>query len=294
MRLLASLVRRLGRDLAQEGTVAWRRARRVTNVMIQDLTPVMIAVVMAAVAAGQTRPRLEVADPAHACPAIGGSFVAVLDESRGMLLLSAAEFPGGRVVGRGGGEGGRLSLPGGASWQLPHLAAGAGDGQIWGALYPFAAARASGCVAFDRDRFSSEGDLASYLRWLVDGVYLSLPSDERRRWPALRIADREVRLRVEGLGFQPLPLATREGASAAFRLPGVERTYLLTPFVLDEASGRVAVQVASTAEAFWTGAQKQPLGWVVASPTAAGTLADLPLTIAVEHVSTARDAAMAP
>jgi|WetSurMetagenome_2_1015567.scaffolds.fasta_scaffold37847_3 hypothetical protein len=260
------------------------------------LAAAALALCLAGAAPAQTaaRPRLEIADPARACPAIAGSFVAVLDADRGMLLLSGGDFLGGRPLGRAAGENVRLAVPGGAPWTLARAVSAAGRVEIWGAVYPFTDQHTTGCVAFDRDRFSSEGDLVTYLRWVVDGVYLAIPADERRLHPALRVSNREVRLRVEGLGFQPLPLAGKESATMTFRLPGVDRTYLVTPFVLDEETARIAVQVASTAEAFWVGAEKQALGWVVASPAKPGTLAEPPLTIAVVGIAPASGAATAP
>jgi len=41
------------------------------------------------------RPPMVAADEASGCPSVEGAFVALLDPSRGMLLLSAAPFPGG-------------------------------------------------------------------------------------------------------------------------------------------------------------------------------------------------------
>jgi hypothetical protein len=234
-------------------------------------------------AAAQTRPRVDIADPAHTCPEIAGSFVALLDRDRGMLLLSGDVFLGGRPIARSGTGGATLAVPQGGTW-VPARVSVAGGTTLFGAVYPFTDERADGCVAFDRDRFSSEGDLVTYLRWVVDGVYLALPATERERFPAFRIAAREVRFEVRGLGFQPLPLAGREGSTIAFRLPGIDRTYLITPFVVDEASSRVACQVASTAEKFWVGADKSPLGWVVATPAEPGTLPEPPLTVAVAGI----------
>ena len=56
-----------------------------------------------AVAGNTTRPPLVVVDSTSGCPSTEGSFVALLDPDRGMLLLSAAEFPGGHVAGQANG-----------------------------------------------------------------------------------------------------------------------------------------------------------------------------------------------
>lgn len=246
------------------------------------LTIASLAAAAAAPAAEIARPRLQIEDPARSCPAIGGSFVALLDPERGMVLLSAAEFLGGRRVGTASGGALRLALPEAGN---PTIArAGTTATAVWGAVYPFTREHVAGCVAFDRDRFSSEGDLVTYLRWLVDEVYLGLPAKERAARPAFRISYREVKLQVQGIGFHPLALAGKEGSTLVFRLPGVDRTYLLTPFVLDAGSGRVAAFLASTTEEFWQGGDKQKLGVIVAAPGIPGTLADPPITVAIEAV----------
>lgn len=244
------------------------------------------AIALAAVATAQVelRPRLAVRDPGGACPSIAGAFVALLEPARGMLLLSGAEFLGGRELARATGGAWRATSRDGGTWKVASMSVGGGAGGVWGAEYPFTGAGARGCVAFDRDRFSSEGDLVTYLRWLVDEVYLAFPAEERAAWPAFVLANREVRLRIEGLGFQPHRLGGREGAAQAFRLPGIDRTYLVTPFIVDEVTGRVAILVSSTAEAFWQGGEKSPLGWVVASRDTPGALAAPPLTLVVETV----------
>jgi hypothetical protein len=241
-----------------------------------------------ATVAGETRPRLDIADPGRSCPAVAGSFVALLDPDRGMVLLSAAEFLGGRRVGAAAGGALRLALPEAGSPTLARAVTAPAGGEVWGAVYPFTGEHVAGCVAFDRDRFSSEGDLVTYLRWVVDEVYLAIPDAERAARPAFSVSNRDVRLRVEGLGFQPLPLSGREGGAIPFRLPGVSRTFLLTPFVLDAASGRILAVLASTAQEFWQGGDKQRLGTIVASPDAPGTLADPPITVVVEAVTQGR------
>ncbi len=237
-------------------------------------------------AQAEARPRLEIADPSRNCPEIAGSFVALLGADRGMLLLSGGEFLGGRHVGTASGGALRLALPEAGNPTIARATSAAGPVEIWGAVYPFTGEQASGCVAFDRDRFSSEGDLVTYLRWLVDEVYLGLPAEERAQRPAFRISNREVKLQVQGVGFLPLALAGREGSTLLFRLPGVNRTYLLTLFVLDSGSGRVAAFLASTTQEFWQGGEKQRLGVIVAATGSPGSLADPPITVTIEAVST--------
>ncbi len=229
------------------------------------------------------RPQIVVADSSSGCPSVAGAFVSLLDSSRGMLLLSAAPFPGGHVVGDARGSSMTVSVPG-VEWALDRIGSGQGQVPIWAARYPFLAASGDGCVGFDKQFWSSEGDLVTYMRWLVEEVYLDLPPEERQRRPDFRLADRQVSLRVERPGYGPFRLTGKEGSTLACRYQDGARVYLLMPFVLDEATGRVAVKVAYTDGAYFDTSEKASLGWVIASSEEPGALSEPPLTIAVEGV----------
>jgi hypothetical protein len=229
------------------------------------------------------RPQIVVADAASGCPSVAGAFVTLLDPTRGMLLLSAAPFPGGHVVGDARGSAMTISVPG-ATWPLDRIGSGQGQVPVWAARYPFLAASGRGCVGFDKQFWSSEGDLVTYARWLVEEIYLELPAEERQRRPDFRISDRQVSLRVERPGYGPFRLNGKEGATLACRYQDGARIYLLMPFVLDEATGRVAVKVAYTDGNYFDTSRKAPLGWVIASSEEPGTLPEPPLTITIEGV----------
>jgi hypothetical protein len=229
------------------------------------------------------RPQIVVADAASGCPSVAGAFVTLLDPARGMLLLSAAPFPGGHVAGDARGSAMTVSVPG-AHWPLDRIGSDQGQVPLWAARYPFLAASGRGCVGFDKQFWSSEGDLVTYARWLVEEVYLEMPPEERQRRPDFRLADRQVSLRVERPGYGPFRLTGKEGATLACRYQDGARIYLLIPFVLDQATGRVAVKIAYTDGAYFDTSQKAPLGWVVAALEEPGTLQEPPLTITVEGV----------
>jgi hypothetical protein len=229
------------------------------------------------------RPQIVVADAASGCPSVAGAFVILLDSTRGMLLLSAAPFPGGHVAGDARGSAMTVSVPG-ATWPLDRIGSGQGQVPLWAARYPFLAARGRGCVGFDKQFWSSEGDLVTYARWLVEEVYLELPPEERQRRPDFRLADRQVSLRVERPGYGPFRLSGKEGATLACRYQDGARIYLLMPFVLDEVTGRVAVKIAFTDGEYFDTSQKAPLGWGIASLQEPGALQEPPLTITVEGV----------
>lgn len=230
------------------------------------------------------RPEIVVSDFASGCPSVEGAFVALLDPGRGMLLLSAAPFPGGRVIGDARGSAIDVALPGTAIWKLERAGSNQGQVPLWGARYPFLAAGDRGCVAFDKQHWSSEGDLVTYLRWLVEEVYLKLPPEERLRRPDFRLSDRQVSLRVERSGYGAIRLSGKEGSTLACRYADSGRVYLFMPFVLDEANVRVAVKAIATDGAYFDTTAKQTIGWVVAAPETPGALADTSFTIVIEGV----------
>jgi hypothetical protein len=236
------------------------------------------------------RPEIVVADAASGCPSVEGAFVALLNPGRGMLLLSAAPFPGGRVIGDARGGEVDVTLPGTGTWKLDSAGSSHGQVPLWGAIYPFLATSGHGCVGFDRQHWSSEGDLVTYLRWLVEGIYLELPAEERLRRPDFRLSDRLVSLRVERSGYGAIRLNGKEGSTLACRYADSGRVYLFMPFVLDEPNGRVAVKVASTDGSYFDTTAKQAIGWVVASPEEPGALAGTSFTLVVEGVGSADEA----
>ena len=236
------------------------------------------------------RPEIVVADAASGCPSVEGAFVALLDPGRGMLLLSGAPFPGGRVIGDAHGGAIDVALPGTGTWKLDSAGSSRGQVSLWGARYPFLAASGRGCVAFDKQHWSSEGDLVTYLRWLVEEIYLDVPAEERLRRPDFRLSDRHVSLRIERSGYGAIRLNGKEGSTLACRYADSGRVYLFMPFVLDEPNGRVAVKAAYTDGSYFDTTAKQTIGWVVSSPEEPGALADTSFTVFVEGIGTTGEA----
>jgi hypothetical protein len=231
------------------------------------------------------RPELVVTDSATGCQSAAGAFVTLLDPTRGMLLLSAAPFPGGHVVGDARGSAMTVSVPG-ANWPLDRIGSRQGQVSLWAARYPFLETSGRGCVGFDKQFWSSEGDLVTYVRWLVEEIYLKLPAEERQRRSDFRIRDRQVSLSIDRSGYGSFRLTGKEGATLACRYQDAARTYLLIPFVLDEATGRVAVKISFTDGEYFDTAEKSSLGWVVALPEEPGSISDPALTISVTGVFT--------
>jgi hypothetical protein len=230
------------------------------------------------------RPEIVVADFAAGCPSVEGVFVALLNPERGMLLLSGASFPGARFIGDARGGAIDVTLPGTGTWKLDRAGSSHGQVSLWGASYPFLATSGRGCIAFDKQHWSAEGDLVTYLRWLVEGVYFKLPPEERLRRPDFRMSNRQVMLRIERPGYGAFRLSGKEGSTLACRYADSGRVYLFIPFVLDEPNGRVAVKVASTDGSYFDTTAKQTIGWVVSSPEEPGALAGTSFTVFVEGV----------
>ena len=249
--------------------------------VIAVLAVVAIGAVRSLAAGAPSRPLLTVADAARGCPGIAGAFVALLDQQRGVLLLSGAPFPGGQRLGEAAGG------PLGSPWQVETVGTAGQPQPVWGAAYRRIGAGASGCVAFDRDRFSSEGDLVTYLQWLVGDVYRQLPADERQAFPAFRLSDRRVRLAILQGDKPVIELSGREGSTLAFRVAGDTRTFIVSPFVLEASLPRVALRFAATDQPYWQSAPKQLLGWQVAAGDQPCALDSPRLTIAVLGVGAA-------
>lgn len=230
------------------------------------------------------RPEIVVADGACNCPSVAGTFVALFDPERGTLLLSGAPFPGGFEVATATGAAVSLSLPATRTWNLDRAESAATSGRLWAARYSTRFDDRRGCVGFDKHRFSAEGDLFSYARWLIKTIYLELPAEERDRWPGFRLSDRQVRLRFDRKGFAPFHLSGTEGSTLAARYPDSERILLFMPFVLDAATARVAVKVGYSDRPYWEVGEKKSLGFFIASPSEPATLGEPSLTIAVEGI----------
>lgn len=251
------------------------------QIFAAGLVVISIAVALAAPAGEPTeRPPLLVRDAASGCPGVSGAFVALLDPARGMLLLSGTDFPGGQ----------RGPVPAGGplqagSWSVDEISVPSGAGPLWWARYPFLAEPGRGCVAFDRDRFSAEGDLVSYLRWVVEKVYLRLPEEERARFPAFALSERHVALRVEQEGFTPLRLEGREGSTLAFRVAGGEASCFLQPVVLDPGTGRLAIRAALTGPEAFAPKESDWRAFVAAEPGDRLVLPDVPARVVVEGLA---------
>jgi hypothetical protein len=232
--------------------------------------------------------RLTVSAPSVGCPGIRGTFVTLLDSQRGFLLLAGHAFPGARgpVVAKDNALSFRLSE--GSTWSVEHVEVDNPSARVWFARYRFRGTPTDGCVAFDREQFSSEGDLVSYVQWLVEMVYLRLPAEERRHTPAFLVSNRLVRLRVERGKEAALQLSGKEAAALAFRFPGDERTSLLVPYILDEGTGRLAVEMARAAELTPPGTPRESLGFAVVTVGSRVQLAQLQVFLTVEGIDPAR------
>ena len=208
----------------------------------------------------------------------------LLDAQRGMLLLSAAGYEGAHRLGAATSGERTVPVPGSGAWRLGRSSA-AGDAALWGNVYPWRGPGLDGCVAFAKQRFSSEGDLVTYARYLAEEVYMSLPAEERRQFPSFHLGERTVALEVSRPGYKSLSLHGKEGSTLAFSYPDTEGSLLLRPFVLDESTGRVAIEAATSDSTMWQGAPKHRIGTFVAASGTSAVIDALALTVSVVEVT---------
>lgn len=227
---------------------------------------------------GDERPFIVVADPERGCPGVEGHFVALLGRD-GVLLMSGSHFPGGRETPRGDNSA-AITSPSGASRRVTVVNSAGRASAVWTAAYPLETTGIQGCVAFDKARFSSEGDLVTYLKWLVEDVYLDLPAADRP--PAFRLGGRRVVLTVRQPGFIPMEVAGIEGSTLAFRVNGSDGVHLVRAFVLDERGPRVGLQVAASDQLFWREAEKHSAQFVIVTGNDGFELAGAVLTVVIE------------
>jgi hypothetical protein len=197
----------------------------------------ILSLLLPAVAGAANRPALSLRQPgpAFGCAEISGEFVLLLDSS-GATLISAADFPGGRLVGRI--DAGRLKL----NRQVAHQTSLQTDGdlpagtEVFGWRVPGVETQGhGGCIGFDHASFTWPGDLASYARWLVRDLYVPLAE---RGWLAgkrLHIGDRSVHLEVEPAGHRAVMLTSVEAGITGLDLPDGRR-YFFRPVLLGDAS----------------------------------------------------------
>lgn len=234
--------------------------------MKKKLATLVFSLLMAGVVGATERPSLVLGDDPDrpGCSEVQGRYVALLVPGHGALVLSRAEFPGARVVGslsRGGLE---VTVPGAGGWD--HAAAD-GEGRVWGLFHRDGLqGSAPGCVAFDKDRFTWSDDLLTYVRWVVEEAYLSLPAPTREQALPLLVSDRPVVLRAGIEGRGSVELEGKEASTLAFRLPDGDRTYLLQPFVIDGPGRILAVHVEATEGRVLGASEKRTIGRVLVGP----------------------------
>ena len=270
---------------ASSPAVKIRKAFATTAISAVVTAMVCVATVHASTNVPGGRPSLRVESEAQGCPGIVGAYVAVLDPARGILLLSGAPFPGASSAGTADGRPMTVGVARSQPWHVSRVGDAAAPIRVWAARYAFRGEAVRGCVGFDKDRFSAEGDLASYVHWLVGSVYARLPAAERERSPAFRLSNRVVRLRVSRPGLGAVDLKGKEGATLACRFPKEERIFLVIPFVLDDGEERVAVEVGFTDQPYWESGEKTMIGFFVASPGTSVSVPELGLEIAVLDVA---------
>ncbi len=213
------------------------------------------------------RPLLSIeADPASPCGGLEGRYLARLYASGTVIVLSGAEFPGGRNVGAVESGALRVEVDGHGGWTTE----ASPNGPLWGILDPVLPPTDPACLAFrHRDRFTWASDLLTYVRYWTGEVLPAIraldPSVNR-----LEISNRTVHLEVEQVDARLGAVLTgvEAGMLGFGRIDDPER-FLFVPVVLDEARRRVAVHVLRIRGAVFDERGTESLGWALADSSGA-------------------------
>lgn len=217
--------------------------------MLRSSLALAFAVALLAVPAAAQRPPLTVTDPEDAigCGEMTGRYVSFARPGVGVVLLSAEPFPGSRPAGEVVDGALALTLPG--VEPLTFGVSGAA-GTVHGLLDRAIAPPAPGCVSFDKDRFTWESDLRTYLRALWEDALAAVSGAAPAISSHLHVGERTVRLTVGGEGVVPLEIGAVEGGLAGMRLTGQDAVWYVRPFVVAGGESTV-VEVLSGAGAVY-------------------------------------------
>ncbi|HUP22803.1 MAG TPA: hypothetical protein VNB06_07670 [Thermoanaerobaculia bacterium] len=211
-----------------------------------------------AVSAQGERHRLAILDDVE-CAGVSGRYVVLLEPGRGGVVLSGARFPGARVAGRSADGTFAGTVAGFENVRLG-LEATSPDGEVW-ALQDRSIAEARGCLAFDKDRFTWESDLLTYVHYLVDLLVEAQRLDPARS--ALWVGDRTVRLEVSRPGVDRATLVGPEGAMLGYGLASAPERFVFVPVPLGVRGETVLLRVLRSEGEAFGGKPMQHLGWAL-------------------------------
>ncbi|HVS16712.1 MAG TPA: hypothetical protein VMV46_22595 [Thermoanaerobaculia bacterium] len=227
-----------------------------------SLSLVAAAVGLALVVVGRPleaadRPPVAV-DGVPGCADISGRYVAWLRGSEVGLVASSAEFPAAQRVPLD--ERGALSAAPGFAQSLTV----AGADVVWTLRLGAAPGAPEGCLAFDKDRFTWEGDLVSYVRYLGGLLAAAQGLDPSVR--TLSVRHRNVALEVGEAGG---PKVRLEGPEAAMQ--GLGRwtdpvRHFFLPVLVGPGEERVLVRILRNQGDPFGARSTEGIGWVLLSP----------------------------
>lgn len=226
----------------------------------------LLALAPAAPVLGAPQMHLTDAATATGCDQVRGVYATFLEPGGSTIVLATRPFPGGVEAGRIADGRLTFSLPGKRERSVTARTRGGGDSTpVWALLDRWSdGGGRRGCIGFFDRPFTSVDDLLTYVHWLQREVLLAAPTQEEA--PSLFLGRRTIDLEVATPGGRPLRIRGTEGATLAFRPPGLEARYLAQPFVLDAASSRVWVKVSVKEGPYYGPGVPRPLGTVVAVP----------------------------
>lgn len=184
------------------------------------------------------RPALDLRAEFLGCPGVRGRYVVLLEPGKGALVLSTAAFPGGRAAGSATGGRFQAAVAGYGAVDV----ALAPEGEVWALHGRGVDAGVTGCLAFDKDRFTWESDLLTYVRYLAEELLAPAHAWD----PAITslvVGTRTVRLEVTRPGRDMAVLEGVEGGMLGYGSLSDPVRYFVLPTVLGGPEPAVLARV---------------------------------------------------
>lgn len=218
------------------------------------------------------RPPIEITDGSR-CATVAARYVALLEDDGNVLVLSAAPFPGSHVVPLS--EERALVEPISGH---PEVGVSGDAAQVHGLEGREISSGVSGCIGFDKDRFTWASDLLTYVSYLAGLLREAQRLDPAQR--SLVVSDRTVKIEVRRPGGDFAVLEGVEGSMLGFGRPTDAQRYFLVPVLLGPTGDAMLVHVLRNEGAAFGERATGHFAWVLLTgDEATSTATDPPLTI---------------
>lgn len=197
---------------------------------------------------------------APGCEGTSGRYVAWLRGSEPGLVISSAEFPAARSVPLD--ERGALgeAAPGLVQPSAKPLTITGAD-PVWVLGLPAEVATLEGCIAFDKDRFTWEGDLVSYVRYLAGLLAAAQEIDPAVR--TLTVGRRTVALEVGQADGRRVRLRGPVGAMQGLGRWSDPVRHFFLPVLVGPGEDRVLVRILRNQGEPFGSRSTEGIGWVL-------------------------------